>query len=408
MSEVKEQIYLTVDNIKDQLFEMNDFIHDNPELGNHEFKAVKLLTDFLAKNGFSIEIGLAGLPTAFKATYSHLDGGPTIGFLCEYDALEGLGHACGHNLQGPSIIGAAIALVKNLRCMPAKIIVFGTPAEETTGEKVRMANAGLFDELDLVLSMHAGDRTDIDNKLLALDVLNFNFRGKAAHAAVAPEQGRSALDGVLLTFNAIEYLREHVQDHVRIHGVITNGGKAANIVPEEASAQFYIRANNRPYLDTVLSRIYDIVNGAALSTGTTVEIERIQSFDNIISIETLNKLLLKYASECGATNIMPREKTGSSDFSSVAYRIPGACLRIAFVPLNTPSHSRAWVEAGKTQKAYDAIIICAKALAASCYDLIYNPELLKQIKTEFLLEKERIQTSVNYYNIKDIANKPQL
>ncbi|SFL76913.1 amidohydrolase [Paenibacillus sp. 1_12] len=395
MSKSKQNIYASVDSLRDTIIGINDFIHDHPELGNNEFQAVELLTRTLAAHHFQVEQGLAGLPTAFKATYANQAGGPIIGLLCEYDALEGLGHGCGHNLQASSIVGAAIALSQNLGDVPATIVVYGTPAEETTSGKLPMIKAGVFDDIDVALMMHGGDRTTVDGKSLAMNLIDFIFEGKAAHAAVAPEKGISALDGVLMTFNAIEYLREHVRSDVKMHGVITNGGIAANIVPDLATAQFYVRAADRPYLDTVLERVYNAARGAALATGSKLTIKEVKRCENKVNVDRLNQVLLKNAEEAGIKEISPpRSSTGSTDFGNVTYIVPGACLRVAFVPFGTASHSTEWVEAGTSEEGHQAVILASKALACSAYDLITVPNLLLEVKEEFDKAKSAFMSSL--------------
>ncbi|TDG00775.1 M20 family metallopeptidase [Paenibacillus piri] len=389
MNNTKQSIYASVDGLSEKIIAINDFIHDHPELGNNEFQAVELLTRTLAEHHFQVERGIVSLPTAFKATFTNKESGPIIGLLCEYDALEGLGHGCGHNLQASSIVGAAIALSQNLGDLPATVVVYGTPAEETTSGKLPMIKAGVFDDLDVALMMHGGDRTTVDGKSLAMNLIDFIFEGKAAHAAVAPEKGISALDGVLMTFNAIEYLREHVRPDVKIHGVITNGGTVANIVPDHAVAQFYVRAADRPYLDTVLERVYNAARGAALSTGSKLTIKEIKRCENKVNVEKLNQVLLKNAAEAGIQEISPpRTSTGSTDFANVTYIIPGACLRVAFVPFGTASHSTEWVEAGTSEAGHRAVISAAKAIAGSAYELIAVPDLLQEIKEEFRQAKQ--------------------
>lgn len=386
--ENKRKLYDAVDGMRGMLIEMNDFIHGNPETGNQEFKAHRLITDTFEQNGFAVDREVLGLKTAFRATYRNGKGGPNIGLLCEYDALEGLGHGCAHNMQSPAVVGAALALAKGLGDLPATIIVYGTPAEETTSAKLPMAKEGIFDDLDVALMMHGGDRTTVDCKSLAVNLVDFIFEGKSAHAAIAPEQGISALDAVLMMFNGMEYLREHVRSDVRFHGIITDGGKAANIVPERAAAQFYIRANDRPHLDTVVERVFNVARGAALAVGTKLTISEVKAYDNKFNVETLNELLMQEAKEAGAQNITPpRIFTGSTDFSCVTYRVPGACLRVAFVPFDTSSHSAEWVEAARSPAAHDAVVVAAKALAGACYDIAQSPELLARVKKEFAMAR---------------------
>lgn len=380
----KQDIYANVDRMQPQLIQINDFIHDNPELGNQEFKAMDLLTRTLAENGFKVEKGIAGLETAFIATYEHNGGGPTIGFLAEYDALAKLGHGCGHSIIGTTAVGAGIALAKSLGDMPATVIVYGTPAEETTSGKLPMVAAGLFDRLDVALMTHPGDRTTVGQKTLALNLMDFVFEGKASHAAASPEKGISALDGVMMLFNGVEYLREHVRSDVRIHGIVTDGGAAANIVPEKASARFYVRGANRQYLDTVVERVHNVARGAALATGTKLTIKPIKQYDNKINVSSLDQLVLKNAEVLGAKQILPPpESSGSTDFGSVTFRVPGSELRIAIVPVGTPGHSVEIVQAGNSPVGHEALIIATKALAATGYDLIADPKLLAEVKAEF-------------------------
>ena len=387
----KQKLYDRVDSMRGTMIDISDFIHDNPETGNQEFQAHRLITETLQKNGFSVESNIVGLPTAFRATFRNGTGGPNIGLLCEYDALEGLGHGCAHNMQSPTIIGAALALAGGLGDVPATITIYGTPAEETTSAKLPMAKAGVFDDLDIALMMHGSDRTTVDGKSLAVNLVDFIFEGKAAHAAIAPEKGISALDAVLMMFNGLEYLREHVRSDVRFHGIITDGGKAANIVPERAAAQFYIRANDRPQLDTVVERVFNVARGAALAVGAKLTISEVKAYDNKLNVKILNERLMQEAEKAGAQNITPpRTVTGSTDFSCVTYRVPGACLRIAFIPMDTPSHSMEWVKAAKSPAAYDAIVVAAKALAGTCYDIASSPELLTQIKQEFAAAKQAV------------------
>ncbi len=387
-NENKQRIYASVENLRDQLIQMNEFIHDHPELGDKEVKAHKLLTDILEDNRFQVEKEVLGMSTAFRATYSTGENGPKVGLLCEYDALPEMGHGCAHNMQGPAIVGAALALIQELADVPATIIIYGTPAEETTSGKLPMAKAGLFDELDFAIMMHGSDTTTVDGKSLAVNLVDFVFEGEAAHAAIAPEKGISALDAVLMTFNGIEYLREHVRSDVRIHGIITDGGKAANIVPERAAAQFYIRAADRPHLDTVVERVYNVARGASLATGAMLSIHEVKAYDNKFNVEILNKILLANAEEAGAIGISPpREKTGSTDFSCVTYRVPGACLRVKFVPVGCTSHTPEWVKAGIEKDGQEAVIVAAKAIAATCFDIISDSDLLSQIKNEFYVAK---------------------
>ena len=371
---------------------MSDYIFDHPEVGYHEVAAADLLAGFLRRNGFTVTMGYGGLATAFRAVYQSGSGGPVIGLLCEYDAVVNLGHVCAHHLQGPSIAGAAVALKETLRDIPYTLEVIGTPAEETAegGKNVMLAN-GAFTQLDVALMMHGGDVTQTDVKSLALSEFVITFHGVASHSAVAPDKGRSALEALLLAFNGIAYLRGHVRDDVRIHGIIENGGQAVNAIPDKAVARVEIRSYDRPYLEQVIERVMHIFDGAALMTDTGYEVKKIAEMHNKIPVHSLNKLLMANAAAADAPAIMPpREKTGSTDFASVMYHVPGTCIRVPFVERGTPAHSEAWLQRGKTPAAHAALFLAAKILAFTACDLIADAAVLAEIKEEFRREKARL------------------
>ncbi len=383
---LKEVMFRDIDGIRNEMTAMADDIFDHPEIGMEEFHAQKVLTDWLEKEGFAVERGVAGVETAFKAVYRQGEGGPNIGLLCEYDALPGIGHACGHHMQGPSILAAAKALKDAEIREPYTITVYGTPAEESVSGKIRMIQNGCtFEELDAALMMHGGPATQVDVKSLANSKYKVIFHGVSAHAAIKPEKGRSALDALILAFQGIEFLREHVNSDVKIHYTVVNcGGTPANVVPAYAEASVYVRSYNRAYLDTVCKRFEKVLKGAAMMTETDVEIIEEKKVDNKIPVLTLNDLVMKQAEEIHAPQIAPaREKTGSTDFGNVMRRVPGTCARIAFVAPGAAAHSQEYIEAGKTEAAHDAVIYGAKILAGTALELIENPELLKQAKEEF-------------------------
>lgn len=383
---LKEVMFRDIDGIRNEMTAMADDIFDHPEIGLEEFHAQKVLTDWLEKEGFAVERGVAGVETAFKAVYRQGEGGPNIGLLCEYDALPGIGHACGHHMQGPSILAAAKALKDAEIREPYTITVYGTPAEESVSGKIRMIQNGCtFEELDAALMMHGGPATQVDVKSLANSKYKVIFHGVSAHAAIKPEKGRSALDALILAFQGIEFLREHVNSDVKIHYTVVNcGGTPANVVPAYAEASVYVRSYNRAYLDTVCKRFEKVLKGAAMMTETEVEIIEEKKVDNKIPVLTLNDLVMKQAEEIHAPQIAPaREKTGSTDFGNVMRRVPGTCARIAFVAPGAAAHSQEYIEAGKTEAAHDAVIYGAKILAGTALELIEDPELLKQAKEEF-------------------------
>lgn len=388
---MKSELSRFIDNNKREITDMAGFIFDNPEIGGQEYKACDILTEFLSNNGFKVEYQVGGLETAFRAEYTSGTGGPKIGLLCEYDALEGIGHACGHHMQGPSIIYAAAAIKNIIQSQNYSLVIYGTPAEETYGGKIEMLNNGCFKELDVALMMHASPTTTTDVKSLAMSKFLVEFHGTSAHAALKAESGRSALDGVLMLSNGIEYLREHVKDDVRIHYSIVNGGGPSNVVPKYASAEYVLRSYNREYLNHVIERFEKIVQGAALMTETDYTLTLKKSLDNKIPVLGLNQLLMDNAELLGAPRIRPaREKTGSTDFGNVMYNVPGSCIRVAFVPEGTSSHSDEYLESGKSKDAHEATILAAKILGYSVYDIINNNDLLTQFKNEFQKNKQAL------------------
>ncbi|MGL5639756.1 MAG: M20 family metallopeptidase [Cetobacterium sp.] len=387
---MKQKILDRVDKLKDELINLGDFIFDNPEIGLEEFKSSKKIVDILKSNGFEVEMGIGGFETAFKATYEVGNFGPSIGLLCEYDALEGMGHGCAHHLQGPSIIGAALSLKEILKEKNYKIVVYGTPAEETVGAKVKMLQEGCFQDIDVALMMHGAPDTTTDVKSLALSNFTIKFHGVSSHAALAPEKGRSALDGLILLFQGIEFLREHMREDVKIHYTITNAGGPANVVPKYAEAKVSIRSYDRFYLNHIIERFSKVVQGASLMTETEYEIIETKRLNNKIPVLELNQILMDNAKLVNAPRLSPpREKTGSTDFGNVMYQVAGSCIRVAFVPKGTTSHSDEFLCAGKSEEAHDAIIFGAKILAGTAYDLIQNEELFRKVKEEFKANKEK-------------------
>ncbi len=387
---MKEEMLRSVERNSPLLTAMSDDIFDHPEQGYNELYACKALTDFLKSRGFEVQIGYAGLETAFRAVWKNGAGGPNIGLLCEYDALP-MGHGCAHHMQGPACVGAALAVRDAVRDVPYVLEVVGTPAEEIGGGgKSAMLERGAFVHHDVVLMMHGADRCTVDEKSIAYSEFLVEYEGIASHAAIAPEKGRNALDAVMLASNGLAYLRGRVADDVRMNMIVEEGGSVVNVVPDRASARIELRSYSRPYLDTVIERAKKIFEGAAMMTETTCEILKTGEMHNKIPVRALNDLLMENARAAGAKGISPpREKTGSTDFASVMHLIPGACIRVAFVDRGVPAHSREFLEKGKSPDAHEALLTAARILATTCADLLTNPENLRKIKEEFLEEKRK-------------------
>lgn len=396
--DLKKLLGKVIEMHRAELCKMADLIYDFAEKSAEEYKSMELLTDYLQNEGFTVERGIA-LDTAFRATWDNCraavdDEGkntaPVLGILVEYDALEDIGHACGHHMQGPAGIGAAIAIKDVMKDYPFKLVIYGTPAEETLGGKIVMLDAGYMKELDFALMSHGSPNTSVDEKCMALENFVVTFHGVKSHAAISPDEGRSALDAALLSFHAIEMLREHVKDDTRMHYTIRNAGGPPNVVPDLTVAEYTLRSYSTSYLNTVVERFYNILKGAALMTDTTYDIQRDLPFKSKIVCHSVNDLLMKNAAYEKAPSIAaPRKKTGSTDFGNVLYEIPGSCIRIAFTKPDAQPHSQEYLEAGKTDKAHDAICYAAKIMADTFCDVITTTGLLTQIKEEFYAAKQK-------------------
>lgn len=393
---MKNDDFAYIRSLAPELKEMSDRMFDAPETGLNEHQASVMLCDWLERDGFAVERGVGGLPTAFRAVYQHGEGGLSIGLLCEYDALDNMGHACAHHLQGPCILAAASALKQSDIAQPFKLVVYGTPAEETVSGKILMLNNGCFQDIDVALMMHGGAETTVDVKSLANYAVEVTFHGTSSHAAIRPEMGRSALDSLLIAFQGVEFLREHIPDDVRIHYAIrSSGDQPVNVVPDYAKALFSIRSNNVITLDLVLERFKKIMEGAALMMGTTHEITIKKKVANKIPSRRLNQVLMDNANTINAPVIRPpRERTGSTDFGNIMQLIPGSCIRVAFVPEGTPAHSQGFLDAGKSEAAAEAMIVGAQVLAGSAADLIETNGLWEEIRQDYEQEKIAQQKEV--------------
>jgi len=412
--EVPSELIARIDGLSPQMQEMSEWMYKNPEPGHQEFKAVEKITGFLKANGWSVDIGMPtvparwepilqksfnnkGLPTYFKAVYPGQTGGPTIAFLVEYDALRGPGgvafQGCQHNMQAPIGIGAATAVAEYMKShqIPGKVIVVGTPAEEIPPPvKAILFEAGVFEGVDTAIMFHGGDTTSYrvsGSSGMALDSYEFVFKGKPAHASAVPWEGRSALDAVILMYNAIDAMREHVDPGARMHGVITDGGAAPNVVPERAATVWFIRNFKRSLVDQQVARVMDIVKGAALMTGTTYEVSFQGRYDNSINVGTLEKLSYSYAKLFGAAD--PKEPdpypptTGAStDFGTVSFNIPSVTVSVKSAPTGTPGHSKENADATVSELGKNALVTAAKVEASVALRLLTDPALLQTIKAE--------------------------
>jgi aminobenzoyl-glutamate utilization protein B len=408
-------------------------IWDYAEMGYQEKQSSALLQNTLKNEGFTIKTGVADIPTAFIAEYG--SGSPIIGILGEYDALPGLsqqavpekesaggkaGHACGHHLFGTASTAAAISVKNWLKENNIKGTVrfYGCPAEEGGSGKVYMTRAGLFDDIDVVLHWHADDENSASPRVaLANKSAKFRFHGISAHASGAPEQGRSSLDAVEAMDYMVNMMREHIPQEARIHYVITNGGKAPNVVPDFAEVYYYVRHPRRDEVIAIFDRVAKAAEGAALGTGTTMEYELIGGTHEVLHNLTLQKLMYDNLVKVGGYVYTPDEKafaekisktlysnnldlsfaegirpynlelnpkgSGSTDVGDVSFAVPTVGMRAATWVPGTPAHSWQAVAAGGTSIGTKGMMIAAKTIAATAMDLFSNLDLIEQAKTEF-------------------------
>jgi amidohydrolase len=359
-------------------------IHANPEMGFEETKAAKWLADYLAEKAFSVERGIAGLPTAFRARYG--EGHPAIALLAEYDALPELGHACGHNLIATIAAGAAVASKKAVGHFGGSVLVLGTPGEELQGGKAIMAERGTFDGLDVAMMVHPGSANVAATKALACQPLDVEFTGKAAHASAYPEEGVNALEAMLMAFNAVNSLRQHIRDSCRIHGIITDGGEAPNIVPGHSAASFIIRAEDDAYLEILKKKVLACFNGAAKATGARLSYRwREARYSAMRNNLTLAKLFCENMAALGRRYLLEDNKRnfGSTDMGNVSQLVPSIHPLIAITPPGTVIHSPQFACAAASKRGRLGLLDGAKALAMTVVDLLGDPRKVTAAKKEF-------------------------
>ncbi len=412
-------------------------IWDYAEVGYKEVKSSALHQQTLKENGFEIKAGVADMPTAFVASYG--SGKPVIGILAEYDALPGLsqeaspnkktiigkdaGHGCGHHLFGTGSVAAGIAIKKLMeeKKLTGTIRVYGCPAEEGGSGKVYMVRAGLFNDVDAVIHWHPGDENDITmTSALANKSAKFRFHGIAAHASASPEKGRSALDAVEAMDNMVNMMREHIPQETRIHYVITQGGRAPNIVPDYAEVYYYVRHPNKEVVKEIFDRVVKAANGAAMGTETTTDYEIIGGTHDLLLNKTLGELMQTNLEKIGGVTYTTEEIAfgkkiqasfnfkapaiesaatikafkqvadaggGSTDVGDVSYAVPTVGLGAATWIPGTPAHSWQAVACGGTEIGTKGMMVAAKTMALTAIDLFTNPVTIQKAKEEFIKNK---------------------
>lgn len=382
-AEIKQAIRGVVEQRRDQLTAIAEELYRHPETGLREFRAAALLADTLEREGFRVVRGVAGLETAFRADFG--EAGPRIAILAEMDALPELGHACGHNIIAAAAAGAAIAVRHVLRPDAVRITLLGTPAEELGIGKVELVRSGVFDDVDFAMMVHPSSRRQVVKEYLGLAKVRFTFHGRPAHAAAYPEEGINALDGVIQTFNGINALRQQLRQDARVHGIITEGGTAPNIIPERAGCYFYVRAEDLAEVSRVKERVIACAEGAARSAGCRLEVAE---DERILAPLRLNRAFsdlyaaqLRYLGLQEATAPADRNR-GSSDIGNVSQVVPtihphvpiGAGLHI---------HSEEFARATISAAGKLAVLEGAAAMALTAAELAASAELRRAIAEEF-------------------------
>lgn len=381
--DAKQTIMNSINDKLEDYMKIVQTLYDNPEIGNEEFESMELLVNYLDKAGFEVEAGYV-VPTGFLGTYDTKKPGPTIAFMCEYDALPGIGHGCGHNLIAAIGVAAGEALKAVIDEFGGKVLVVGTPAEENFGGKVSMAEAGVFDDVDVALMVHPGSENGVGSRSNALMPLKFEFFGKTAHAS-NPADGISAVDAAAMSFIQLNLLRQYVKPHTYIQGIIKNGGEAANVIPDYSSLEYYFRAPTIGYAKEVSEKATEIVQGISQANGTEVKVSVYECpyEDTVINYKLAEILKEKYT-EIGVENIKPVNEVGagSTDVGAVSYKCPTIQGNIQIVPENVSAHTTEMADATITAAGKEGLVNGATGIAFTALELLLKPELLEEVKKE--------------------------
>lgn len=382
---MKNSIQSKIKSIEVELQSMVIDMYKNPEIGNREFRASQLLVSCLEKNEFTVEKGIVNIPTAFKAVYAADKPGPQIAFLCEYDALPGIGHGCGHNLIAAMGIGAGIGLKEVIDHIGGSVVVLGTPAEECDGAKVYMSQNHVFDDVDIAMILHPASQSFKSGKSLAMIAMRYTFHGQSSHASSAPEEGINALDSVIHFFNGINAFRHYLPEHARIHGIIQEGGVAANIIPDKTVADFYLRAPEKETVEALKKKLEIIAKGAAEMVGCTVEISEYElGYENMITNESLSDVFTENLLSLGVEDILSKDDYGGSiDMGNVSQIVPSIHPYIGISHEDIISHSTSFADATISEFALSRMLIGATALAQTGFDIITQKDIFEAIQNEF-------------------------
>lgn len=387
-----DQINQEVDSIADELIAASHAIHANPELAFQEFFACETLTGLLEKHDFAVETGVFTLETAFEAKLTGTEAGPTAAILAEYDALPGIGHACGHNIIATTALGAAMALRPLMAQLPGQVRLIGTPAEEKGGGKELMARAGAFEGVDAAMMIHPAGVNLASMPCICVAEVEVIYHGKSSHASAMPHKGINALDGLLLAYQAISNLRQHIRPTERIHGIITEGGAAPNIVPDKTAGQFYVRAANEEDLSKLKPRVQACFEAGAQGSGCEVEVN--WAGVDYLDLNTNWPLADQFQmhAESLGREFVPYEQAlgfgaGSTDMGNVSHRTPSIHPMLAVAPPGVVIHNPEFAKWAGSSEGDKAVIDGAKALALTAADYLLSPALQRQAKQAYDVSK---------------------
>jgi len=383
---LKRELCAEVDLLGPILLELSHDIHEHPELNFEEHYAHKILTDALADRFSTVTRSAYGVATAFEAI-ENAGEGQRVAIICEYDALPEIGHACGHNVIAAAGLGAALALQPFVASLGGSLVVLGTPAEEGGGGKIAMARNGAFQNLDAAMMVHPADYDLTSIKAIAIQECCARFHGHAAHAAAAPHVGRNALDAAVLSYNAVAALRQHIRPSERVHGIFVRGGDKPNIVPAYAEMDWYVRSDTLDTLQPLKKRVQECFEGAALSTGCSVEVEWANhAYADMRDSQVLLQAYLANASIVGRVVQRPSSDSmvvGSTDMGNVSYLTASIHPMIQVAPHGVPIHTAKFAEYARGEEGDRAVIDGAKMLAMTALDLLADKHLKDDVAREF-------------------------
>ena len=386
LDSLKKDVVSAVDAMRGELIELSHAIHGEPELALQEFKAAARLAHAIDRHGLGAKRETFGLKTSFAAEFG--DSGPNIGILSEYDALPGIGHACGHNIIATSGFGAAIALSKLGAKLPGRVRYLGTPAEERFGGKELMAREGAFERLDAAMMIHPSNLNLMTMPCIAIAEVEATYHGRAAHASAMPYRGLNALDAVITAYQSIAQLRQHIRNTERIHGIITEGGMAANIVPERAACRFYVRAADTHELAPLKARVQACFEAGALATGCRLELkwgdcDYLDLKTNWPMAEAFERNAATLGREFTPARSLPPGYAGSTDMGNVSHRVPSIHPMLSVAPPGVIIHNPEFTRWAASEKGDEAVIEGAKSLAMTALDVMADATLLKTVRNDF-------------------------